>query len=249
MAVYKKNFLSRVVFRLDFDEIELGRLENFVKKIKKNFPLVEQKEHQESSMILDTKTGAWEHSQKKKIIWQISDKDRNKQVEIDTNYIAITYTKYKDSKALLKDIKEVFDDFLKTFDVKTVKRVGLRYVNEIALPSEKKPLDWKKYISTNLIAGIEFVKSASLKTSRTLGQIILREEDAYITFNYGLINKDYPNEIVKKEFLLDYDCVSKFPIVANEFDVVEVVRKYNKYIENLFELSIISGLRTILKKI
>lgn len=248
MAVYKKNFLTQVIFRVDFDEVELGQLEAFAKTIKTTFPTIEQKERQEMLMTLDTKIGNVQHSQKKKVFWQIFNVDKTKRVEVDTTFIAITYSEYKDSKVLLKDIGEVFDTFVKKFDVKTIKRIGLRYVNEITLPKDKDVLDLGKYISKSLISNLDLVKDSGMKTSRTINQIMLRNDDVYITFNSGMVNKDYPNEIVNKEFLLDYDCVSKFPIDVNNISLVDIAKKYNKYIEGLFELSIEQGLRNILKK-
>ena len=188
MPVYKKNFLSSVVFRLDFDEAKIGQLESFAKKIKKNFPLLEQKERQESMMMLDTKTGNFQHSNNKKVFWQITDADKSKTIEIDNNFIAITYKKYKDSKVLIKDVDEVFNAFLLDFDVKTIRRTGLRYINEIGFPKEGRPLDWKKYITTELISQVNFITKTKLKTSRALAQTVFRDEDVYITFNYGLVN-------------------------------------------------------------
>lgn len=248
MAVYKKNFLSSVIFRVDFDEIELGQLSAFSKTIKGSFPINEQKDAQEFSGVLDSKTGLFNQSHKKKVIWQFFNADKTKQLEIDSNFIVLSYFKYKDSTILVKDVEDIFSEFIKLFDVKTIKRIGLRYRNDIKFPKETDPLSWDKYIVKNLTSSFKFIESNKMKSSRALGQIVFREDDAYITFNYGLINTDYPNEIAKKEFLLDYDCVSKFPVEVKDFDIVEAVKKYNKYVEKLFELSISDDLRTVLNK-
>lgn len=248
MATYKKNFLSSVIFRIDFDEIELGQLSAFSKKIKTSFPITEQKDAQEFSGILDSKTGVFNHSNKKKTVWQFFNSDKSKLLEIDNNFIVLSYSKYKDSSVLIKDIEDIFSEFIKQFEVKTIRRIGLRYRNDIDMKKEPSPLKWDKYISKDLISNLKFIESNKIKTSRSLGQIIVREDDAYITFNYGLTNRDYPNEIVKKEFLLDYDCVSKFPTEIKDFSIIDVVKKYNKYVEDLFELSITDGLRVVLNK-
>ena len=40
---YDKNFLKKVIFRLDFEKTELGSLEKFHKQLEKEFPLMEPK--------------------------------------------------------------------------------------------------------------------------------------------------------------------------------------------------------------
>lgn len=84
--------------------------------------------------------------------------------------------------------------------------------------------------------------------AQAVSRIVLKAHSADISFNFCVFNSDFPNESVRKEFILDYDCYSRFPINPQENDIIEITKSYNSYIEKLFELSITDSLRTIMSK-
>lgn len=249
---YNRNFLEAVIFRIDFDWIELGKLDDFYNsELKRKFPHYIEKAGVEGTILFSHKKDASEFSQSKKefTAWQFESKRRNIILQIAPKHLYLEYMDktYKNSTELLGDIKKIIKVFIKEFKVETIKRIGLRYSNEITL-SGKYPLKWKKYLNKDLLGGISFAQKKKLSIARGMGQLVIKKDEADITFNYGLFNKDFPNKVSAKEFILDYDCVSKLPFEASLEDIVEKAKLFNLYVDSLFEASITSSFRDLLNK-
>jgi uncharacterized protein (TIGR04255 family) len=65
-----------------------------------------------------------------------------------------------------------------------------------------------------------------------------------VLFNFGVFNSEFPNTISKKEFILDYDCVSEDERSVET--VLPVFTDFNNIVWDLFEKSIGDDLRGIL---
>lgn len=244
--IYKKNFLKKVIFRIDFDKIKLGRLETFLEKIKKDFPIVEKERGEEGVVNINLKTKEFDQASSPITSWNIYNKSKSVKIKVHPKFLTIEYFKYKSSIELLANI-EIVLDFLKTFDIATINRMGLRYINEIKVKNEN-PLDWKKYINDRLLGSINFTLENNKTIARAISYIIFKEEFGDINFHYGLWNSSYPNPISERVFILDFDAHSKFPLEVEGIDLANQVTEYNQKIEALFEKSIKAGLRTILNK-
>ena len=115
----------------------------------------------------------------------------------------------------------------------------MRYVNNIDL-NEKNPLNWNKYIKTNLLSIFKFVDDKKF-ISRVFNDLEMKYDDMSIKFQYGMHNPDYPSPIKKKVFILDYDVYHVGEREKSEVPVV--IGKYHDQIISLFEGSINDGLR------
>jgi len=245
---YKSNKLSKVIFRLDFEKIELGSLEKFNNtELKKAFPTYGQKKVTEGNIEVNLKDGKVIQKNSEFAAYSFENDKKNKRFEVCEKYIFLEYDKYSNFKEVLNDAKSIIERFIVLFEVKTINRMGLRYINEVNL-NEKNALDWKKYINNDLMGNINFIKGNSKKISRSMGQIVFREEEGDLTFNFGIFNKQYPNEVVTKEFILDYDCYSRLPFEVSEENILNKLEKYHSYIGMLFESSINDGFRKLLNK-
>lgn len=244
--VYKNNFLKRVIFRIDFDRAELGKLKDFLGKIEKTFPIVEEKKGEEGIINFNFKTKELQQESSSLITWNIYNKSKTVKIQIQPKFLTIEHLKYQDSSELLSNVS-IAADFIKTFGIKTINRLGLRYINEIKLEN-KDLLEWAPYINKNLLSSIAFSQEIEKTISRTMGMIVFKEDFGNINFNYGLWNSTYPGAISEKVFILDFDAYSKFPLDTEEINLPEMVKEYNKGIEALFEFSIEVGLRKILNK-
>ena len=58
----------------------------------------------------------------------------------------------------------------------------------------------------------------------------------------------YPNKIVRKEFILDYDCYLKNDFEFDINKIQTIVAEYNESIRQLFEKSIDDGFRQIMEE-
>ena len=63
---------------------------------------------------------------------------------------------------------------------------------------------------------------------------------------HGIWNADYPNENTRREFVMDIDCYSRFPLEPKH-DVNGAIERFNEHIQDIFEASITELLRDILR--
>lgn len=250
MANYKKNFLKRVILRIDFEDVGLTKIKNYLEKIKPTFEKSERKLGFEAEFRLSFADGkpAPQQIGNEVTLWGLSNEDGTKKAEISSKSFWIEYYAYKDSNELMSDVKAVMNTFIEDFEVKVVNRVGLRYLNLIVPPDGAKPTQWGKYINPKLLAGIDFADEQSIALSRYTGQLIRHTDTFDLQFNYGILNPDYPNEIARKEFALDLDCYANLPMDTHDFVLSDVVKEFNIEIEKLFEASILEPLRVIMRK-
>lgn len=244
MATYKTNFLSNVIFRIDFDQVEFGKLEEFTNKIKADFPILEIEAGEEGLLSFDFASKEMKQNLTPIKVWTLYDGEKKKKIKIHPRYFIIEYGKYNNSQELLSDVK-IGAEFIKEFGVRTINRAGLRYINEINV-DDKEFLKWDDYIDEDLIGSLKFIEKNSKKAARSMTNIVVKENFGDINVNYGLWNSNFPNEINEKIFILDFDGYSKFPLDAESLDVEKLVKEYNQSIEDLFELIIKDGLRGIL---
>ncbi|MFA5961280.1 MAG: TIGR04255 family protein [Parcubacteria group bacterium] len=246
---YKTNCLEKVIFRLDFEKVELGSLEEFNKKeLSKEFILQEPKKGKEGSFRFDVDSGEVTKLMNEFLAYTFENKQKTKRFEVSEKYAFIEYDKYSSSEELFVDLKTLVEKFTNTFEVKTINRLGLRFINEIKLSKEKNPLDWKNYIDKNLIGLLDFSMKGKEKISRAMSQLVFKKEKGELMFNFGIFNKEYPNEIATKEFILDFDCYSTLPFEISEEGVLDRAKIYHNHIESLFEQSITDKFRKFLNK-
>lgn len=246
MPIYKRNFLKKVILRLDFDKLDLDFLSKFSEEIKAEMPFQEQKETTVGSILIELKSGQVEQSKQKDFIWNFSDIKKIKKLSITKDSLVLEYNSYADKNELLADITNLVLKFVSLSKLQAIKRLGLRYINEIDLHKEKEKKSWDTYITKELVGSMLYVEKIKLTASRAMGQLALKFPDADILFNYGIWNSDFPNEITQNEFLLDYDCFTKFPIGDLASLLPETVKNFNMKIEGLFEESITREFRNLL---
>lgn len=244
---YKTNFLSKVIFRIDFDKAELGKLKGFAKDIENDFPIIEEQKGESGVINFNFKTKELQQETSSLTTWNLYNKDRTIKIQTQPHFLIIEFFKYSDSTELTPNMGFV-SKFIKAFGIKTINRLGLRYINEIKIEDKKELLDWTPYINSALLGSIDFSQKNKKAIARSMGGIVFKEDFGNINFNYGLWNSAYPNVISEKMFVLDIDAYSKFPIDTDGLNLIELVKEYNKAIESVFESSIEDGLREVLNK-
>jgi len=105
--------------------------------------------------------------------------------------LTVDYSEYKSFDKLKDDFILLLNVMSEVFTIPKIERFGLRYVNTIGL-NERNPLNWSKYINSNLISSLKFVKDQNL-VSRAFHNLELKYDDMNIRFQYGLRNPDYPS--------------------------------------------------------
>lgn len=249
VADYSKNFLKSVVVRIDFNQTELKDVNKYLLTLKDRFVNQKKETGHNAEVRLDVKDGVpnTSHTDTEFNVWKLSDSDESVLAVFTPTFLLIEYKKYRNSKQLLADIQTVFDTFIEHFNIPTLNRVGMLYSNLITVGHNTNPTTWGDYINGDLLGGISFAKKNSFEFSRNMGQIIKHGNENDVRFDFGIWNRDFPNQVARKEFVLEYDCYSNIELDASDVKMSELIESYNSQIDELFEASIKDKLRALMQ--
>lgn len=234
---YENNYLSNVIVQFDYKPIKrfLETVPNdIIEKLKDDYNF-----HQ-GQMLSDVKINIITGAKMETAIpvWEFMSKDVGITIQLTQNFLKVNCTKYTNFEDLLSHVNKITK--LLENDIQTFNRVGLRYINQIDL-DEPNPTDWTNYINDDLICSINnWCAFSKDKIARAMSQIRLVEDDYTLNFNYGIFNPIYPNIVIQKQYILDFDCAG-MNIEYPEIDTC--LYKYNDVITSSFEKSIKEPLR------
>ena len=238
---YKYNYLTNVIFRLDFPEIKLNQTPpwNFINDLKEQFPIHDKIQGQ--SLELQIKD--FKHTTRSEDIvsWEFKDRRNEKRVVIDSNSLVFEHLKYRGFEDFYDNIKFIIDKVGSHYSLENINRLGLRYINQIDIKPPKKPLNWTGLIKKELTCLSDNFINDKNNISRSMQFLEMNGEDYRLRFQFGMYNSEYPNIISKKEFVLDYDCVTITSIGLG--DVVNTTKNFHEIIYNWYEMSIDDKLR------
>jgi uncharacterized protein (TIGR04255 family) len=243
MPSYTRNFLTNVIGRIDYQPILLLLRQEpaeFQEKIRHDFPRFSKE------FLIELKLASEVHEDqqsKKPIAWKFKDKMATQEVTLTADFIAFETNKYTRFPDFSEKLSSIYRLFCETYRPELIKRIGLRYINQIYIP-DGNPLEWDDLINSNLTSSLKAFPDWKQNILRSMHQLHLSKDDFKITFQFGIFNSEYPNTITKKEFILDYDCISEQETEPDR--VIQYFEQFNKEIENLFEDSIGDGLRNLM---
>ena len=244
--MYKRKFLDKVIFRINFEPIEITSLKSFSSDIKKEFPNQTTKKVYEGELSINILSGDSKQSTKESKAWKFDNK--NKHLTISNKFLILEYeAEHYKKEEFFGDIELTVSPFLANFNLKSIVKTGLRYINRISI-KEVEPLKWDKYINKKLLGNLSFAKSKDLTIARSMSHLVVKYEGFDLIFNFGIWNSDYPNEVARKEFILDLDFQSKLPVSAKEFDALKFAKICDKEAERIFGSSIRDGLKKLMDK-
>ena len=156
---------------------------------------------------------------------------------------SITQKKYESFEKLESEFIAIIEKCYECFPELQINKLGLRYINEIALLEQTDPFDWHNYLNDDLLAQFKVAEDIN-KIARCWNNIILNFDDFILNFRYGMHNPDFPTPIRKKIFVLDYD--AQVTILQDISDIKQNLGVFHDKIVNLFESHIKEDLRTIM---
>ncbi|MCE5248922.1 TIGR04255 family protein [bacterium] len=242
---YAKNFLTNVIFRIDFSPILKIDTElpiELQEKVRMEFPEYNNKIE---NLIQTTKLPDGEIKLERPgihNIHRIYNPKKNKTILIQYNFVSLENQKYINFHDFKNDVKNLYDVFSVIYRPLNIKRIGLRYINEIIIRTGN-PLEWNNYINTKLISPIDFFNDKDT-LSRIMTTSTINKEDLSINYICGIYNPEYPAKISRKEFIIDIDCYSHD---YDENRVIEFLDKARKEAKLLFEKSIKKDLRSLME--
>jgi len=244
---YKNNYLTDVVFQLKFTPILTIDSEGvgcFQEQIRDLFPQIKEGQEFEIETKMSPKKAVSTKMTSSRPRWTFFSEDKSKAIVVTAKEFALEYRKYQHGHETKEDFNLLWEKFQAIYNVQKLDRVGLRYINQITLPSGN-PLDWHNYINDKIIsATLDIPSLDEHDLARSMHRIHWVKTDHRITFQFGIHNSDFPGPIAKKEFILDYDCFSVGPTDASNASKFLMI--YNEMIGNLFEKSIGEKLRELM---
>jgi len=244
---YEKPFLKSVIFRIDLAQPfrqseELAA--DFHKIIKEKF----QNKEEIIGTHFEATLGTGEKDknivrQRAVTNYKFSDADGNHilLLEFEPPNLNLLFNAYKNSDELKEFVDLISTAANKVYGDIIIKRVGLRYINNIVLSGDA--FQWAPFIDSHLISILDFPPEKR-SISRGLGRIELVKDSYSVLFQFGMFNPEFPNPIARKEFILDYDCYTNEE--RSIADVSKTVMALHEEVKRLFESSILDELRVIM---
>ena len=175
--------------------------------------------------------------------WAFFNKTKTRIISFEFDNIIVEFKEYTHFEDFLKIIDMVTKSLFELFPSIVSTRLGVRYINRINL-EEKHPFEWDNLLNKSLLDSMNFISDKEdISRHTTLIESII--EDNRLRFEYGMANSPYPSPIIRKEFVLDYDCFT-FESLEKTEEILGKVKEFNEVISNMFEKSIEEGLRKIM---
>lgn len=233
---YQKDYITNFIIRFDYNDIKEEMLEELQKifESKYKFIINETKMVETGKIKVDfMKKESEIESDGMKKEFSLFNVERTERLKFSSNmfvYETIKYTSYDNIKDI---IKEFIDMINKNGKEELFNRIGMRYINNIELPYEKKEeiFNWKDYINDKIWNNHQFIETSSLLQNITVQEFKSNNKDSNIIFRLqtGIPNPNKPAEIIKKNFLIDID--------GYTMNVEKMVNAFNKLQEIHDELS------------
>jgi len=246
MATYKKNFITSVVFRIDY----LGDFTKYFEKIPDELDTIIQKQLQTKDTKItkneEIRIDSLNNTIKRNVI-EVKEhnyygNDKLKRIAFSPKYYFCEFKKYYSYEDFISYITPFLGYSNENLKDLAAKRIGLRYINEFVI-NEGTILDWNNYLNKNLISSINFLDPIhDLCRAFSNNEYLISGNRVII--QYGMHNPDYPGKIVKKIFVFDVD-VSKQGNLLVE-DIIHFLEEAHSIQESIYEKAITEGMRSYL---
>lgn len=255
--IYPNAPLSLVAFELRFSPVprlESDAWESVFEQLRDDFPILGPRPHREVELTpagpVETLTGR-----------RFMARTRSKAVIVGEDVVTLETSAYRRFEEFCADIKAVLTAVDEAVQIPSIQRVGLRYIDEIAIPDmqDSSPEDWKQYIEPGLLSPTEV---SGFGIDQYFVRMRLRAKpEARVNCRLGLmddpvVNPSGPLHIRKtpegRFFLIDLDSFweaprEEFPEYATDA-VLERVGELHRPIRTIFESSITDALREVMRE-
>lgn len=254
---YNRDFLTNVIFRIDFafpEDSLKDKLDIEIRnKCIESFPIPEQRIAQTQNVTVSTISNVKNEIKTIDIFneWHFYGSQRDKEFVISKDFILLQVNKYSTFNNFKTDFFNIYELFIKKYQSIKIKRIGLRYIDQISpQPEEAVPNNWyefwSKYLSSDLLGGLSFSNKGNNSITRHMNSLETNSEDFSMRFKWGIFNTDYPATNKKKEFILDTDLYNNG--LFNLEEIETYIDKFHIKAKEVFENSITDNLRELMGK-
>lgn len=214
MPQYARDFITQVVLRADFvtgtapiagtlPESVLAALENYPERTSLNRSRTEVRvQKTPQGPVRDTRTiNFQEHN-----FWTAG---RSIHAAVCSEYAFVAQRQYEGYSLLREEFLALTDALSGQFPGLRIRRLGMRYVNEIKLPEADAGPGlgadfWEHYVNPLLLGGLRFAANDGA-LARHMCTTELNYGTDRATIRYGIFNGEYPRPNRRREFVLDVD--------------------------------------------
>ena len=214
MPQYERNFITQVILRADFvsgtapvaaqlGERLLSALEGFSERTRVNRTKTEVRvQKTPQGPVKDTRTIPYiEHN--------FFTEGRALHAAVSSEYLYLTTRSYGGYVPLREGFLDLMEAMTGTYPGLRIRRLGMRYVNEIKLPEADAGAGlgaefWERYVNPFLLGGLRFAANDGA-LARHMCTTELNYGTDRATIRYGIFNGEYPKPNRRREFILDVD--------------------------------------------
>lgn len=242
---YKKDFLKQVIVRIDFDTplpiAATGPEKSIYAPVKARFPITEEKKVLGKELFIGPNVTKERSIETKE--WHYYGINREKHLTIASNVMLIEYNKYELYEVLRDDFLSVSNALFDAYPKLQVKRLGLRYIDNIEIVEEN-PTEWEKYLKPELNSTFAIADNKET-ISRAFHVLEFNYGEDLLRFQFGMFNPDYPAPIKRKVYTLDFDMyVTK---LLDKTDIEQTIDRFHEKVNHSFEAVITDELRNIME--
>lgn len=248
MRIYKRNFISQVVVRADFQvpfkAIKESLPDGFLDEFRADFPVMEERDTQTQEVMLKVQHRQHEVRQKTSEpfkTWVLRSEDGTQKLELCQDFVSFSASTYTRYSSFISSFLRALDTLVGNEDV-AYRRLGLRYIDEVR-PGEGKTLEWDSLIAPELTGSLAFVGGD--RFLRSMGVIEVEIDGCRMRMQYGMPNPDYPAPAVDRLFVID--CDAYIPALIEHRDLVADSERLNRLVYDYFERAIGDGLREMME--
>ena len=250
MPKYARDFLTQVVLRADFvsgtapfvgpfPAALLPALEDYPERNSINRSRTEVRvQKTPQGPVRDTRTiNFLEHN-----FWT---EGRTMHAAICSEYLCLSQQHYEGYAGLRDEFLTLMDAMQRQFPALKIRRLGMRYVNEIKLPKADAGTGlgadfWEHYVNPWLLGGLRFAANDQ-SLARHMCTTELNYGTDRATIRYGIFNGEYPRPNRRREFILDTDTYCQTPM--DPAGVAAKVDDYHAAACQVFEAAVTDALR------
>ena len=248
---YSKNFISKVVCKVDFiSALQNSQVldEKLQKVALRHYPVQNMDEIVKFSQIklnLNSSKPDISDEVTDVLLRKFSTSTERNSLKISNNFISFDIQDYISFSSLLAAYSDIMTELFATGNI-AIKRIGLRYINQFDVGQMRVQ---KNYFNANVACALERKLTDIDDTfclTRATHRIEYKVDDMKLNFVYGLNNKNYPNAISDSaSFMLDYDCF-RDEVIERLDETIRVLKSAHSNIQTLFESSITDNLRRVM---
>ena len=249
MPHYAKNFITQVILRADFvrGTVPMAEPDAAMMNVLEGFPVRNRMNRTKTEVtVRKTPQGNNKETYTTNFVennfWL---EDKSRRVAVCSEYLFVEEKRYEGYETLRDLFVEALDAAAAQYPGMKIKRLGMRFVNEIKLPEADAGPGlgadfWQKYVNPGLVAGLRFAANSDA-LARHMCTTELNYGTDRATIRYGIFNTEYPKPNRRREFIVDTDTYCETQLAAA--DVPAKLDDYHAAACSVFEAAITDALR------